>query len=48
LGLSHNNKKLKNYEKAMEKFKSSVSKGFFYINNNLEHFNFKHPALIDD
>ncbi|CAD8211808.1 unnamed protein product [Paramecium pentaurelia] len=48
---SNNNKKLKNYEKALEKFKSSIQQGFFYINSNFDFFNLNTSCdgiLIDD
>ncbi|CAD8127413.1 unnamed protein product [Paramecium sonneborni] len=48
---SKKNKKLKNYEKASDKFKSSIQQGFFYINNNFDFFNLNKSqdgVLIDE
>ncbi|CAK90987.1 unnamed protein product (macronuclear) [Paramecium tetraurelia] len=47
----NNNKKLKNYEKALEKFKSSIQQGLIYINNNFDFFNVntsQDGVLIDE
>ncbi|CAK67886.1 unnamed protein product (macronuclear) [Paramecium tetraurelia] len=50
LTFSNNNKKLKNYEKALEKFKSSIQQGFIYINSNLDFFNLNssHDGILID
>ncbi|CAD8202804.1 unnamed protein product [Paramecium pentaurelia] len=47
----NNNKKLRNYEKALEKFKSRIQEGLIYINNNFDFFNLntqQDGILIDD
>ncbi|CAD8194049.1 unnamed protein product [Paramecium octaurelia] len=47
----NNNKKLKNYEKALEKFKSSIQQGLIYIDNNFDFFNVntsQDGVLIDE